>query len=398
MMTDIQIEGFKSFGAPNPRLRLGPLNFLVGANASGKSNFIAALQFVQNAVVQNVDYAVNELGGTAEVRNKILRERELPKPVRFFLRSDTSWGFAVDNREWRTQWIEYEVSLNLRGDAPSPVVATESLVAQVENGGKAKRFELKRDASNVSIVNPTSGSGAKLELAIPEPEQNRLALGVGFYALPAVFLRKEIESWRFFNISPKVAREPYKELPDVGLGTSGENLAVVLHNIEKNPKALEAIVRGLRGAVPGFKSLKTVRLPVEGKYAFQVIEERIKAINPSSVSDGTIRLLSLLVVTQWMSEDSQLIAIEEPENGLHPHLSGYIVDILKAASLEKQLIVTTHNPEFLNSLSPDQVIMFEKKDGITQTKKASDIDQIGVFSKHFRLGELWEQGTLGGIL
>ena len=67
MITELSIEGFKSFGSPAETIELGPLNFVVGANASGKSNLLGALRFLQNAVAHDVSYAVSEMGGNAEV-------------------------------------------------------------------------------------------------------------------------------------------------------------------------------------------------------------------------------------------------------------------------------------------------------------------------------------------
>ena len=54
MITELSIEGFKSFGSPAETIELGPLNFVVGANASGKSNLLGALRFLQNAVAHDV--------------------------------------------------------------------------------------------------------------------------------------------------------------------------------------------------------------------------------------------------------------------------------------------------------------------------------------------------------
>jgi predicted ATPase len=193
---------------------------------------------------------------------------------------------------------------------------------------------------------------------------------------------------------------PFRETSDVNLGPAGENLAVVLHKLEKSngSNALDSVVSGLKGAIPGFLDIKTTQLPVEGKWAFQIIEEKIKgAINPDSVSDGTIRLLALLVIASWSVNNSSLIVIEEPETGLHPHLSEQVIEILRTASERCQVIVTTHNPTFLDYLEPEEVILCDKKDGFTYVRRASDITDIKAFQKHFRLGELWEQGVLGGV-
>ncbi|MCW3054318.1 MAG: ATPase, partial [Chthonomonadales bacterium] len=104
----------------------------------------------------------------------------------------------------------------------------------------------------------------------------------------------------------------------------------------------------------------------------------------------------LSVIANWKSKYSSLVAIEEPENGLHPHLSEHIVQILRNASEERQLLITTHNPEFLNCAEPEEVVLCDKTNGLTYMRKASDVAEIQAFRKHFSLGELWVQGTLGG--
>lgn len=187
----------------------------------------------------------------------------------------------------------------------------------------------------------------------------------------------------------------------MNLGASGEYLAAILHKLEKANNgqiSLDQISDGLRGAVPGFKSIRTKPLEVEGKWTFQVIEDRIRgAINPRSVSDGTIRLMALMVVAHWSAPRSTLLAIEEPENGLHPHLSKHVMDLLRTASATRQVIMTTHNPDFLDELNPEEVLLCDKVEGYTKVRHASDVHDIGGFRKYFKLGELWEQGTLGGI-
>jgi predicted ATPase len=279
-------------------------------------------------------------------------------------------------------------------------VDSETLTAVIKDEqGQTLNFKLQRNKREVEIIDPTEEKKQSYRIKVPEQETTRLALGVGFFSLPCVILREIITNWRFYNISPHLARVPSKEIPDVDLGPAGENLAVIIHKLEQlNGKgAIDSIFSGLRNTVSGFRGIKTVQLPIEGQWAFQVLEEKIRGtINPNSVSDGTIRLLALMVIANWTAKHSTLIAIEEPENGVHPHLSEHLVGILRAAE-NRQFIVTTHNPTFLDYLEPNEVILCDKMDGFTKLIHASDIPEIKSFKKHFRLGELWVQGTLGGI-
>ncbi len=400
MITELQIEGFKSFGSPEETVELGPLNFVVGANASGKTNLLSALRFLQNAVIHDVSYAVSEMGGNAEVRNKRLRQRQELKPVRLSLRLEKEFEHSLpgDSDQQKDSNVvrsfEYQLVLDLRSDDGTPSIEAESLRAELLRQGETNTMGLERRGTTLVVM---EGYGTKRTLAVPEQEPTRLALvGVGFFSLPATILREEIRGWRFHNFIPSVARQPYREEPDATLGPAGEKLAAILHRMSEEDRA--SISRELRAIVPGLREIKTTKLPIEDTLAFQIVEDKLKAaINPASVSDGTVRLLALLVVTTRSVQDSSLITIEEPENGVHPHLAEYLVEILRSASERSQVIVTTHCPPLLDHLEPQEVILCDKKDGFTKLRRASNVADIDQFRKHFSLGELWSQGAVGAV-
>jgi predicted ATPase len=405
MITELRVENFKSFGSEMPPLFLRPLNFIVGANASGKTNLLSALRFLKIALLQNVEIAVGEFEGPGEVRNKIQRERKETKPVRLRLKVDgTKMGKLRFGKSLAKQAksFNYLVEIDVRTNDEEPLVLHEELSAEfADEGEQPLRYTMVRNQNQVTIKDDAFGHGPTEPIPIAPQDVSRLAAGTSFFSLPLVLFRNFVEGWSFFNISPSVARQPCKEVPELALGEAGEYLAAILHKLEKQnggAGSLEQIVSGLRGAVPGFKNVRTKALEVEGKWTFQVVEDRIRgAINPRSVSDGTIRLLAMMVIAHWSARRSTLLAIEEPENGLHPHLSRQIVELLRTASETRQVLVTTHNPNFLDELEPEEVILCDKEEGFTVVRHASEIAEIKSFRKHFRLGELWEQGTLGGI-
>lgn len=405
MITELSIENFKSFGSSSRPLHLAQLNCVVGANASGKTNLMSALRFLKIALLQNVDIALGEFEGISEVRNKIQRERKEVKPLRISVRVDgTKVGKARQSAVGGKKVKEffYRVEMDLRAPDEVPVIVKEELKADYfGDKNDILTFKMTRTKESVTIKDPVFGHAPKDPFPIPTQDSTRLAAGTGFFSIPIAEFRNYVEGWSFFNISPDVARLPCKEVPDMNLGASGEYLAAILHKLEKATPgqiSLDQISDGLRGAVPGFKSIRTKPLEVEGKWTFQVIEDRIRgAINPRSVSDGTIRLMALMVVAHWSAPRSTLLAIEEPENGLHPHLSKHVMDLLRTASETRQVIMTTHNPDFLDELHPEEVLLCDKLDGYTKVRHASDVHDIVGFRKHFKLGELWEQGTLGGI-
>ena len=394
MITELKIEGFKSFGSPEETIELGPLNFVVGANASGKTNLLSALRFLQNAVIHDVSYAVSEMGGNAEVRNKRLRQRRERKPVRLSLKLEKEFQVFLqeDSNQKRDPSVvrsfEYQLVLDLRSDA-TPSIEAEFLEAELVLNGEKHAIGLQGSGTTLVVKDRTTGYGTKRTLAVSEKEPTPPDLvGVGFLPGPRTILREEIGGWRFHNFIPSVARQPYREEPDATLGPAGERLAAILHGMSEEDRA--SISRELTAIVAGLK--------IEDTLAFQIVEDKVRAsIIPASVSDGTVRLLALLVVTTWSVHDSSLITIEEPENGVHPHLAEYLVEILRSASERSQVIVTTHSPSLLDHLEPQEVILCDKKDGFTKLQRASTVVDIDQFRKHFGLGELWSQGAVGAV-
>ena len=125
MITELKIENFKSFGSDMSPLSLQPLNFIVGANASGKTNLLSALRFLKIALLQNVEIAVGEFEGPGEVRNKIQRERKETKPVRLRLKVDgTKLGkfpFGKGAAK-RAKSFNYHVEIDVRSNDEEPLV------------------------------------------------------------------------------------------------------------------------------------------------------------------------------------------------------------------------------------------------------------------------------------
>lgn len=400
MITELKIGGFKSFGYPAESVPMGRLNFLVGANASGKTNLISALQFIKNAILQNVEFAVNELGGNAEVRNKKYRQRQNPKNIYFSIKVDHPFEFIVQSISIKGSFFHYDIQINLRSDTDIPKIVSEDFVANlIVNNKEEKVFRLTRNEKEIDFTDLFSEKNNTRP--IPPGESTRLAIGAGgFVAIPCLIFLNIIRGWRFFSVTPNIARQSYRETPDVDLGGAGENLAVILQKINQgqNGVTLQTIIDSMKSVVPGFDTIQPVKLPIENKWAYQLKEENIHGtINPYSASDGTVRLLTLLVIANWVAQKSSLIVIEEPENGLHPHLTEHLINIIRDATDECQFLITTHSPTFLDYLESDEVLLADKTAGSTKIKKASSIEEIDNFKKHFTLGELWVQGTLGGI-
>jgi AAA15 family ATPase/GTPase len=77
-----------------------------------------------------------------------------------------------------------------------------------------------------------------------------------------------------------------------------------------------------------------------------------KVLSWQQLSDGTKRMFYIVAAFFRIADT---IFLEEPELGIHPDQLHKLMDFLKEQSKEKQIIITTHSPEVLNILSPDEL-------------------------------------------
>jgi predicted ATPase len=119
-------------------------------------------------------------------------------------------------------------------------------------------------------------------------------------------------------------------------------------------------------------------------------------IPATRLSDGTLRYLSLLAILYSPNKPS-LLCIEEPERGLHPDILPTIAELLKEASHEVQIVVTTHSEVIIDALtdSPEDVIVCENENGATQMNRLCQED-LKDWLKRYTLGQLWSKGEIGG--
>jgi predicted ATPase len=94
-----------------------------------------------------------------------------------------------------------------------------------------------------------------------------------------------------------------------------------------------------------------------------------------------------------------LLCVEEPENQLYPSLLSELAEEFASYTRQEgQVFVSTHSPDFLNSVDLDNIFWLEKQEGVTQVYRASEQRILKRLVKEGDLpGYLWKQGLLGGF-
>jgi len=189
------------------------------------------------------------------------------------------------------------------------------------------------------------------------------------------------------------------------LSTSGENMANVLTSLTRVRQ--QQLSERFCALVPLYADVDFQ--PLQEGFLTLRFQDRWSRIwyLPDDVSDGTMLVLAYLLLL-YQEPQVDLVAIEEPERGLHPYLLGQLVRFFRAMAEGKvgdrpvQIVVATHSAEFLNHLEPDEVRFLSRAsdDGSTVIERApSDTpDWRRAFTEYdSALGSLWLSGGLGGV-
>ena len=108
-----------------------------------------------------------------------------------------------------------------------------------------------------------------------------------------------------------------------------------------------------------------------------------------------VRLLALLVALN-QRRPLPLIGIEEPELTVHPGSLAVLADLINEAALRSQVIVTTHSPDFVDSITEykavDSLRIVELVDGATNVASVAKAQVEAVRERLFSPGELHRMG------
>jgi predicted ATPase len=193
------------------------------------------------------------------------------------------------------------------------------------------------------------------------------------------------------------------------LSATGENLANVLATLSR-ARQQEVAERFCR-LVPVFKDMDVG--PHEGatdpgQHTLRG-QDRWSSVRygPHAVSDGSLLVLALLSLP-YQEPPPDIVAIEEPEHGIHPYLIGESVNLLRQlccggqGTKAVQIVLATHSPAVLDHLKPEEVRFLRRKpeDGsvLVEEPPIEHPESERAFQEYEEsLGSVWLSGGLGGV-
>ena len=397
----LRLDGLLSFAPGSPAFDLGALNVLIGANGSGKSNVVEALELLRSTPVDFAQ-AIRDGGGPQEWLWKgdppsphatmdLVLEAESPhrQPLRYRIEFT-----AVQNRvEVLDEAIENtdpipgetDVYFYYRFQRGQPAINVRELGADAAGdppvAGRprlpARRY-LRRETlpADQSVL-------AQFRDADLYPEVTWV--GKRFAAM------QTFREWTFGRYAPLRRPQP-ADLPEDRLLPDVKNLALVLNQIQhRDGRRFDDL---LKRFFPRFERMTT--LVSGGTVQFYLHETGFSSpIPPTRLSDGTIRFVALLA-TLVSPSPPPLACIEEPELGLHPDAVALLAELLVEASERMQIVVTTHSDALVSALTgqPDAVVACERPGAGTELRRL-DPGKLADWLQQYQLGDLWRMGELG---
>ena len=384
LIRNLKISGLLSFGPKGIDLSLKGLNVLIGPNGSGKSNLLEIFALLRSAPT-NLPAPVKEMGGVREWLWKG------PQPVR-----EAQLDISIDYPPSKTP-LRHVLAIGDHGGR-FEVVDERIEYAHPAPGKSEPYFFYRFQHGNPVLSEFHSDTERRLKRENVLPEQSILSQVRDPDRYPALtWLQNQYErirlyrNWSFGPNAVLRREQSTHDRADV-LHESGENLALVLSKIRSHVKT------DLRDALQKlYEGVEDLNVEVEGGKVLLFLEERGgRAIPATRLSDGTLRYLSLLAILLHPDPPS-LVAIEEPELGLHPDVLPHVGRLLVRASERTQLLVTTHSRMLVEALGddPSRILVCEKDDGETRISRL-DSQRLAAWLKDYSLGELWSMGEIGG--
>jgi predicted ATPase len=436
-LSQVTVSNFKSF--KNLKVDLNPFNILIGANASGKTNFVDIFGFLRDITNYGLENAISMHGGSDYFPNvnigrmepsefKVMSE--LPTPTR---------TIRVEKGLMRIRPYETVYSFKIRFKRRGSVEIVEDTVVQkckvsihtedkpsAVSSGKIT-FLLTKSGKQVTFGMTTSSGLAfdykfvfRQYLHFPFEEEeitfvgkkeiqytsvdffapvNTLILEIPPFAYPLIqSLENTLSDLSIYSFAPQLSKMGVPITGKAELEEDGRNLAIVLKDILKVTDKKRKFTNLLKDLLPFVDDLAIERF-ADKSLLMKLKETYGKTYLPASIlSEGTINITALIL--SLFFEEKLLKIIEEPERSIHPQIISKLVSMMRESSSKTQIIMTTHNPQFVKYANTEDILLiWRDKDGFSVVSRPSKAQKLKSFLKSdLGMDDLYVQNILEFIV
>jgi predicted ATPase len=360
-LKSISVHGFKSIEKLDDFMT-EDLNILIGANGSGKSNFVDFFRLLRALADESFQSFVNEQGGGDGLL--FLGPKRTPQ-----ITAHLEFGLNV-----------YEFIL--KPTASGTLQVYEEKVKYIGEGD----FEfLSRGA---------------MESALKKRKNDR-SRWTGGPSVPH-YVYHAVSNWTVYHFHDTSPLSPMRRDQSVRdwerFRHDAANIAPFLLNLKSvQPDSFTLIRDTVRLIAPFFDDflLRPQRRGTEEQVRLEWQQKGSDfPFQPNHLSDGTIRFICLATALLQPAPPDTII-VDEPELGLHPYAISILADLIKSASDRTQVIVSTQSPTLLEYFAPEQIVVVNRRDG-RSTFDRLDAQSLAGWMEDYSVGELWQKNVVRG--
>ena len=365
----------------------GVLNVLIGPNGSGKSNVLRAIEFLATSAQGRLARMVQSSGGM----DSLIWDGRADE-FDLVIRCDSKKSMLIDEQySLRLKRLGRGGDFKVDFELFETFIGNRSAKAFLEQNG-AGAWVYDEKANDLIGADKDAVPVQETMLSLLKGPFNRNSTLTDFRSeLAGMSVYQELQTNREAAI-----RQPTITRHETRVDSDGQNLVSVLHTLYTADRNFKNDINDAMTAAFGPDFEELVFPPVSDQRIQMGIRWRSLQRHQSvaDLSDGTLRFLFLLTVLA-SPDPAPLIAIDEPETGLHPSMLPIIAEYAVQASKRAQVIFTTHSPQFLDAFTDTrpQTTVVERVDGETQLKTL-DPEQLNVWLQEYSLGSLFRSGEL----
>jgi uncharacterized protein len=367
-----------------------PAAAVYGANASGKTNVLLALQFMARAVkFSHTRWQPDE----RIPREPFASEPDRDRPSEFIVDVLVGgvryqYGFSVSDTEVLEEWLHAYPKGKRQAWFNRRV-------------GKPMSFSEKMPGENRTIEGLTRKNSLFLSAAA---QNNHAALSpiYGWFSRSLEFVFRERSEWRIR--SAQLCADPQYRSSIVNM-VAFADLGITDLQVGETalPEAAKKVLSVLAAAMKSeLKTEGSMPDGTENQKQVQLLHrfgDKIISFKPDQESDGTIAYVTLLGPMIFAIQTGGVVCVDELDASLHPLLAIHLIQLFGDRSLNPkgaQLVFNTHDTNLLNGgiLRRDQIWFAEKKqDGSSQIYPLTDFKP----RKEENLANGYLQGRYGAI-
>lgn len=399
MITKINVDGFKSLLDFEITFQKG-LNVIIGPNGAGKTNICQSLILLSSLPSNEIKETLNFFGGASSVFNKKSTKRRT-----ISIKAEGEVEAKYPTKESYEEFkLTYLYAVEIRLQANNIIKINEDLlisrlnkeniyipVINVSHRGDILKYKIL----NKSLVGDFKISEDNISI--------RMEYGDNLWSLmPKIsyvchIVGRDIYRIKSINIDPHIARAACDIVDPDRMLSNGRYLANALYCLSKQKGRIDEINTILADSLECECQIKPEFSQLSLKRHFALIKCNGDKFSSSSLSDGTIKLIGLLVGI--VNQEKYSMIIEEPENYLHPRVDRLLVDYLRETFDNGSCILTSHSETILNLISPNEIIICKLDNGITKCKRINDTKQVidSIIESGFGCGYHYVAGNFSNL-